>query len=88
VVRINLSISEELLKEVDSYRYIVKENRSAFMAQALKNYFDVIDREVLDKKRKKAINDIKNSKRIISDKLTGWDSTSDIRKLRESRYSG
>jgi metal-responsive CopG/Arc/MetJ family transcriptional regulator len=88
MVRINLSITEELLREVDSYRYIIKENRSAFMAQALKNYFEIIDREVLDKRRKKAIDEIKNSRKVIAEKLSGWDSTSDIRRLRESRHSG
>ena len=87
MVRINLSISEELLEEVDSYRYLIKENRSAFIAKALIGYFNVIDREVLDKKRKKAIDEIKDSRRKISDKLSGWDSTSDIRKLRGSRYA-
>jgi len=88
MVRINLSISEELLREVDSYRYMVKENRSAFMAQALKNYFDIIDREMLDKKKKEAIEEIKDSRKKIADRLSGWDATRDIRTLRESRYSG
>ncbi len=88
MVRINLSISEELLKEVDSYRCIVKENRSAFMAKALENYFNLIDREVLDKRRKKAIEEVRESRKKISGKLSGWDPTSDIRKMRESRYSG
>jgi metal-responsive CopG/Arc/MetJ family transcriptional regulator len=87
MVRINLSISEELLEEVDSYRYLVKENRSAFIAKALNNYFNFLDREVMDRKRKEAIDDIKDSRKKIADKLSGWDSTSDIRKLRESRHA-
>lgn len=86
MTRINISISDDLLKEVDSYRFIIKENRSAFMAKALKNYFVVIDKDTLNKKRKRAIRELKMVREEIGDKLKNWDPVSDIRKLRNSRY--
>ena len=86
MTRINISISEDLLKEVDSYRFIVKENRSAFTAKALKNYFIIIEKDTLNKKRKRAIKELKMVREEIGDKLKNWDTVSDIRKLRDSRY--
>lgn len=87
MARIDLWIPEDILKEVDFYRYFTKEDKSAFMTKASRSYFKIIERQILDKKRKKAIEDIKDSRKRLAHGLSGWDSTGDIRELRESRRS-
>jgi len=88
MARINISISEDVLKKVDKYKKIVKVTRSGLIIEALENYFTRLQSIILEKKKKKAIEGIIQIREKISDDLKGWDSTEEIKKLRESRWAG
>jgi len=88
MARINISISEDVLKKVDKYKKIVKVTRSGLIIEALENYFTRLQNIILEEKKKKAIEDIIQIREKIGDDLKGWDSTEEIKKLRESRWAG
>jgi len=88
MARINISISEDVLKKIDKYKKIVKVTRSGLIIEALENYFTRLQSIILEKKKKKAIEGIIQIREKISDDLKGWDSTEEIKKLRESRWAG
>ncbi|MBM3705049.1 MAG: ribbon-helix-helix protein, CopG family [Actinobacteria bacterium] len=84
---INISIPEELLEKVDSYKKIIKKNRSEFFADAVKEYFAKIDEFIAFEKQKGAI------KRLMALGEKLWregvfnniDAIEDLRKLRQER---
>ena len=88
MARINISISEDVLKKVDKYKKIVKVTRSGLIIEALENYFARLQSIILEEKKKKAIEDIIQIREKIGDDLKGWDSTDEIKKLRDSRWAG
>ena len=88
MARINISIPEEIIKKVDSYKEIVQISRSGFILKALENYFTQVERKLLEDKKKDAYEGILNIREMAAPLFKGWDSTSEIRKLRDSRWSG
>jgi len=84
---VNISIPEEILKKVDNYKKVINKNRSEFVAEAVKKYFEQIDHYIAFKKQKKSINNLMS----LGEKL--WregvfdnvDAVRDIRKLRQER---
>ena len=88
MARINISIPEEIIKKVDTYKEMVKISRSGFILNALENYFVQVERKLLEDKKKDAYQGILSIREIAYPLFKGWDSTSEIRKLRDSRWSG
>ena len=86
--RINISISEDVLKKVDKYKEITNLTRSGFIMEALENYFEQLQSRILEEKKKKAIEGIIQIREKIGDELKGWDSTKEIKRLRDSRWTG
>ena len=87
MARINISISEDVLKKIDKYKKIVKVTRSGLIIEALENYFTRLQSIILEKKKKKAIEGIIQIREKISDDLKGWNSTEEIKRLRDSRWA-
>ena len=85
--RINISISEDALKKVDKYKEIVNLTRSGLIIEALENYFARLQSRILEEKKKKAIEGIIEIREKISDDLKGWNSTEEIKRLRNSRWA-
>lgn len=85
--RINISISEDVLKKVDKYKEIVNLTRSGLIIEALENYFALLQSRILEEKKKKAIEGIIEIREKISDDLRGWNSTEEIKRLRDSRWA-
>ena len=52
---INISIPQELIEKVDSYKKIVKKNRSEFFADAVKEYFNKVEEYIAHERQIKAI---------------------------------
>jgi len=88
MARINISISEDALKKVDKYKEIVNLTRSGLIIEALESYFARLHGRILEEKKKKAIEDIIQIREKISDDLRGWNSTEEIKRLRDSRWAG
>jgi len=88
MVRINLSISENILKKVDKYKQFIHLTRSRLITKALENYFVELESKILEDRKKEAIKDIIRIREKIGKELEGWNSTEEIRKLRDSRWGG
>jgi metal-responsive CopG/Arc/MetJ family transcriptional regulator len=88
MARINISIPEEIIKKVDTYKEMVKISRSGFILNALENYFTQVERKLLEDKKKDAYQSILSLREMVSPLFKGWDSTSEIRKLRDTRWAG
>lgn len=85
MVRINLSIDEKGLQELDYMSGKVNISRSKLIREAVRLYKKEFDKKDMENKR---IERIKNAIRI-QDSLRkyskGWDGVSEIRKWREAR---
>jgi metal-responsive CopG/Arc/MetJ family transcriptional regulator len=88
MARINISIPEEIIKKVDSYKEIVQISRSGFILNALENYFIEVESKLLEDKKKNAYEGILEIREKAAPFFKGWDSTSEIRKLRDTRWAG
>ena len=86
--RINISIPEEIIKKIDSYKEKIPISRSGFILNALENYFSQVERKLLKDKTKDAYEGILRIREMAASLFKGWDSTSEIRKLRDSRWAG
>ena len=85
MARVNISISEDILKKVDKYKGIVNLTRSGLIIVALESYFARLQSRILEEKKKKAIEGVIQIREKISDDLKGWNSTEEIKRLRNSR---
>lgn len=85
MVRINLSIDEKELQELDYMSGKVNISRSKLIREAIRLYKKEFDKKDMENRR---IEKIKNAIRI-QDSLRkyskGWDGVSEIRKWREAR---
>ena len=88
MARINISIPEEIIKKIDSYKEKIQISRSGFILNALENYFIEVERKLLKDKTKDAYEGILKIREMAAPLFKGWDSTSEIRKLRDSRWTG
>jgi metal-responsive CopG/Arc/MetJ family transcriptional regulator len=88
MARINISIPEEIIKKVDTYKEIVHISRSGFILNALENYFTQVESKLLEDKKKNAYKGILDIREMAAPFFKGWDSTSEIRKLRDTRWAG
>ncbi|MFA5014749.1 MAG: hypothetical protein WC549_04345 [Actinomycetota bacterium] len=65
MVKINVSIPEDFLTEIDKYKKIKNITRSQFLIDAAKNYFNTIESALTFERKKDAINRLKNTRREI-----------------------
>jgi metal-responsive CopG/Arc/MetJ family transcriptional regulator len=84
-VKINITLPEEELKEVDAFVRRQGDTRSGFIQQALRSFIEQKERDEEERKRReemiKAISGIKQ----LREKSGEWDGVSEIRKWRESK---
>mgnify|MGYP005843492569 CR=1 FL=1 len=85
MVKICISISENILKKVDKYKQFVHLTRSKLITKALESYFIELESKIFEDKKIEAIKDIIRIREKIGKELEGWNSTEAIRKLRDSR---
>lgn len=79
VMKINVSIPEDLLLELDQVARQVGTTRSALLAQAVRHYLKQRDEEQQRQRRQQA------AKRIteIAEQIGPWDATAEVLKWRE-----
>lgn len=84
-VKINITLPEEELKEVDTFVQKQGDTRSGVIQQALRFFIEQKERDEEERKRReemiKAISGIKH----LREKSGKWDGVSEIRKWRESK---
>ena len=79
VVKINVSISSETLKEIDEAAREAKTSRSAFLAEAVKHFLTEREQEKERQYRIKAAREID----IIREKAGDWDATAEVLRWRD-----
>ncbi len=79
VVKINVSMPKDMLEELDRAARESHTSRSAFLAQAVKDYLEKLEEERKRKKRREAAESI----RKIAEKIGPWDGTAEILKWRD-----
>jgi metal-responsive CopG/Arc/MetJ family transcriptional regulator len=82
MVKINVSIDEDVLKELDAVAHEANISRSALLAQAVKNYLAEKEMTKKRKKRRQAVQSI----RKLAGEIGDWDGTAEILKRRLTLY--
>ncbi len=85
MVRVNISIEEEKLKEIDAIRKEKGLSRSRFLKEAAGLYIENYRRELAKEKRKEKIKEAIKIQDKLRNNSKGWNGISEIRKWRESR---
>ncbi len=65
MVKINVSIPEDFLAEIDRYKKIKNITRSQFIIDAAKNYFNTIESALAAERKKDAISRLKKTRQEI-----------------------
>lgn len=84
IVKINVSIPEDFLAEIDRYKKIKKITRSQFIINAAKNYFNTIESLLAAERKKDAINRLKKTRQEIME-LTSAKEINVVEELRKMR---
>lgn len=85
MVRINISIDEKDLKELDRLSSSANLTRSGFIRKAMELYKSELEKYKLEEKRKKELKEAIKVQDELSKLAGDWDGVSEIRKWRESR---
>ena len=85
MVRINISIDEKDLKELDRLSSLTNLTRSGFIRKATELYKSELEKQKLEEKRKKELKEAIKIQEELSKLSEDWDGVSEIRKWRESR---
>ena len=85
MVRINISIDEKDLKELDRLSNLADLTRSRFIKKAINLYKTEVEKQKLEEKRKKELKEAIKIQEELSKLAGDWDGVSEIRKWRESR---
>ena len=86
MVKILLSLPDDVLREIDDYRNKKGMKRNKFFLKALDSYFMVLKSGEYFDKRKDAVNRIKEtSEKIMKAGIKNWDPVKELRKSRDER---
>jgi len=88
MVKINVSIPEDFLTEIDKYKKIKNITRSQFLIDAARNYFNAIESLLALERKKDAINRLKNTRQEITKLISTKkeiDVVEELRKMRSER---
>jgi metal-responsive CopG/Arc/MetJ family transcriptional regulator len=80
VVKINVSISQDILDKLDEAAREAKITRSAFLVRAVEHFLEEKRQENLRTQRQQAVRSIHK----IAEKIGPWDGTAEILKWRDS----
>jgi metal-responsive CopG/Arc/MetJ family transcriptional regulator len=87
MARINISIPDKDLNKVDWYKKLTNSSRSGLIRKAIESYFKELEIKIIEKRKKEAIEDIFKIRDKIGNELEGWDSTGEIRNLRDRNWN-
>jgi metal-responsive CopG/Arc/MetJ family transcriptional regulator len=85
MAKVNISLPDEILEEVDNKRKEKKINRSEFLRRAATTYLHVLEDEKAEEEKKKGIEKAIELQDEIRSKIGKWDAIETLRKFRESR---
>ncbi|MCL4377809.1 MAG: ribbon-helix-helix protein, CopG family [Actinobacteria bacterium] len=85
MTRINISLSDEDLKDLDRLSMQAGLTRSRLIRQALELYKTELEMKKIEEKRNKDLREAFKIQEKLSKLSEGWDGVSEIRKWREAR---
>ena len=87
MVKINVSVPEDFLAEMDRYKKIKKITRSQFIMDAAKNYFNIIESVLAEERKRDAINRLRKTRQEIRELTSAKeiDVALELRKMRSER---
>lgn len=87
MVKINVSVPEDFLAEIDRYKKIKKITRSQFIIDAAKNYFSAIESSLAAERKKDAIDRLKKTRQEIMKLASAKeiDVVEELRRMRSER---
>jgi metal-responsive CopG/Arc/MetJ family transcriptional regulator len=85
LAKINVSIPEDFLSEIDRYKKIKKVTRSQFLINAASVYFDTIESELASERKKNAVNKLRKTRQDIMKLISGKHDINVVEELREMR---
>lgn len=86
MLRINLSIDEESLKDLDYLSKVKNQTRSKIIREAIRIYKDEFEKQKLELERKQNILKAIKIQNELKKYSKGWDGVGEIRKWRELRW--
>jgi metal-responsive CopG/Arc/MetJ family transcriptional regulator len=85
--KINVSIPEDFLSEIDKYKKIKKVTRSQFLIDAASRYFNDIELEITAERKKNAINKLRKTRQDVMKLISGKPEIDIVEQLAEMRRS-
>lgn len=85
MTKINISISEEILGEIDKKRKDKHLTRSGFLRKAFESYLNILEGEKREEEKKRGIERAIKIQDEIREKIGKWNSTEALRKWRDTR---
>lgn len=85
MVKINVSVPEDFLAEIDRYKKIKSITRSQFIIDAAKNYFNTIESALAAERKKDAINRLKETRQEIMELISTEKEINVVEYLRKMR---
>lgn len=83
--KVNISISNEILEEIDKIKKEKGITRSEFLRKAFKTYLEVLTEEKKKEKKRKGIEKAIQLQDEVREAIGKWDSLEELRKWREAR---
>lgn len=83
--KINVSIPEDFLSEIDKYKKIKKVTRSQFLIDAASRYFNNIESEITAERKKNAINKLRKTRQDVIKLISGKPEIDIVEQLKEMR---
>jgi len=84
-VRINITLPEDELREVDAFIQKQGDTRSGLIQQALRFFIEQKERERIEKEKQKGMMEAASEIKQLREKSGDWDGVAEIRRWREAR---
>ena len=84
-VKINITLPEEELREVDTFIQQQGDTRSGLIQQALRFFIEQKERERREKEKQKGMMEAASEIKQLREKSGDWDGVAEIRRWREAR---
>ena len=84
-VKINITLPERELKEVDAFTKRRGYTRSGFILRAVRSFIEEKERDEEERKRRERMTKAASEIKQLQEKSGEWDGVSEIRKGRESK---
>lgn len=86
MLKINITLPENFLKELDKAAKDEKLSRSEFIRKAIQSYWELQKQKIIEKKRAQNIKEAIEIQDRLRVKSGNWDGVAEVRKWREAKW--